>query len=568
MKAAFIRIGILALALGLNSSMIIDQRIEQLNRELDQLKKQGITSRFIDDETIELTQDWSGFRRIKTLREPDEKDIRAWIAKDTIPLLEIDPATIDTSQYTSWYTYWTTVPLSNSEGNPLMVGDLDHNGKPEVYGNFKDYTTDYMTQIYEVNGDGTVKMRYNYVPRRGSSVQITDVDKNGLQEVVFIFSDSSFFYEQPSLNRLPTQRKFAHAKGAAVGTYEWVTELDVDSAVDFLYRGTIPDSGINWRTVVAEYDPIVDNFQKVWSTQLWYPNSEGGIGGYDVGDYDGDGRMNFLASGLWGQVWVVENNGDNNYCVNWRDSIPFVNLFYQTSGDVDGDGKREFFVSATMSNGNWTIVYEADSNDHYSPTFLFHLLSGGSLDEPTLMTRDIDGDGKLEFIIFSGADLYFFKSDRDNSYVLWYLKKVNAKNSIQFYDFDQDGRKDFIISYSSFSSEGQLRFSADIYRAAGVTAVEENGGPVLFPHSVELFQNYPNPFNAQTTIRFELPRRVYVEVSVYDLLGKKLATLVSEEKDAGSYSVSWRAETYSSGIYVYQLRAGAGTLTRKLLLIK
>jgi hypothetical protein len=537
-------------------------------QELNNLEEQGVSYRFLDNETIELTQDWSGFKRVKTLHEPDEEIIRAWIAHNSIPLLEIDPATIDTSKYTGWYTFWTMVPLSNDFGYPLIVGDVNNNGMPDIYGDYRgDESLDFETRVYEVDTNGNAIRRFDYVPRRGCSVQLTDVDKNGLQEVVFLFGDSSFFYEQPSQNMLPTQSKFAHSEGAAVGTYEWVIELDADSAVDFLYRGTVPDSGIKWRTVVAEYDPIMNNFQKVWSTQLWYPNGEGGIGGYDVGDYDGDGRMNFLASGLWGQVWVVENTGDNNYCVNWIDSIPFVNLFYQTSGDVDADGNSEFFVSATMSNGNWTTVYEADSNDHYSPTFLFHLLSGGSLDEPTLMTRDIDGDGKLEFIIFSGAYLYFFKSDGDNSYALWYLKKVNAKTSVQFYDFNRDGRTDFIISWKRVNALGHLILSADIYTASGVTDVVDDHVPTL-PKEMQLQQNYPNPFNPKTNIRFRISDFGFVSLKIFDVFGREVTTLVSENKQPGEYVVEWNANDVSNGVYYYRLQAGTFTDVKKMLLLK
>jgi len=87
--------------------------------------------------------------------------------------------------------------------------------------------------------------------------------------------------------------------------------------------------------------------------------------------------MEFVDSELFGRVHLTENNENNSYVEVWRDSLPFVNLYYQTSGDGDNDGKNEFFVEATMSNGNWTTMYEADSNNHYSPKFLFHLISRG-----------------------------------------------------------------------------------------------------------------------------------------------------------------------------------------------
>jgi hypothetical protein len=322
------------------------------------------------------------------------------------------------------------VPLSNDVFGPLVLGDVNDNGRTDVYGIFKDYTTEFIARVYEIDSNGTVSPPlYNYLDG-GISHRLTDVNQNGLVEYVLQSIDTALFFEQQTPTSLPTQWIFSHIMfehPAAIGTRIHITNLDGDSFTDFLYRGTEADSthpnGWQYYTYVAEFNPSINNFQRVWQTQLWAPNGESGIGGYDVGDYDGDGRMDFLASGLWGQVWVVENIGDNTYQLAWTDTLPFVNVFYQTSGDVDNDGKREFFVGATMSNGNWTMVFEADSNNVYSPKFLFHLLSGGTGDEPTYLTTDVDGNGRLELVIMSGAYLYIFKSDADDSYYLWYLKR-------------------------------------------------------------------------------------------------------------------------------------------------
>jgi hypothetical protein len=546
---------------------------KNLTEELERLKQLGITCRFIDNQTIELEQEWGGFKRAKTLAQPTEADIKAFIQKYDIPLLEIDPALIDTNQYAGWYNYWTTVPLSNNFGDPLQVGDINNNGKAEVYGIYRQYYSwDWESHIYEVDTNGTITFLHRYIPRRGASMQFTDVDKNGLKEAVFRFGDSSFFYEQSTINELPINRKFAHAKyeypGTAIGTKETVINMDGDSLNDFVYRGSEWDSTHTFsvlKTYIAEYDPTLNNFKKVWSTKLWLPIGESGIGGYDVGDYDGDGYMEFLASGIWGQIWVVENNGDNSYGLIWKDSIPLVNLFYQTSGDVDNDGKREFFVGATMSNGNWTIMYEADSNNTYSPKFAFHLFSGGSLDEPTYMTVDIDNDNKLELVILSGADLYFFKSNEDNTYYLWYYKRFNAKESIQFYDFNSDGKKDYILSYS-LNNDGRIVLFADIYKATGISGIKNDND--MIPSQINLYQNYPNPFNSSTTIKYELLNKAFINITVYDVFGKKIIDLEKENKLPGKYEVKWNGIGYASGVYYYQLKTNNNFITKKMLLVK
>ena len=126
-------------------------KYENVTNELKQLRSKGIAYKFLNDTAIAIEQEWSGVKRVKTLSAPTEEAMRLWAIQQNIPMLEIDPTTIDTTIYTGRYTYWTTVPVSNGIGGPLLVGDLNRNGKPEVYGGFKDYTTDYMSHVYEVD---------------------------------------------------------------------------------------------------------------------------------------------------------------------------------------------------------------------------------------------------------------------------------------------------------------------------------------------------------------------------------------------------------------------------------
>jgi flagellar hook assembly protein FlgD len=80
--------------------------------------------------------------------------------------------------------------------------------------------------------------------------------------------------------------------------------------------------------------------------------------------------------------------------------------------------------------------------------------------------------------------------------------------------------------------------------------------------------NYPNPFNPNTVINYELPTTNIVELSIYNLLGQKVATLVSERKAAGDHQVEWDATGFSSGIYYYQIRAGEFQAVRKMILLR
>jgi hypothetical protein len=85
---------------------------------------------------------------------------------------------------------------------------------------------------------------------------------------------------------------------------------------------------------------------------------------------------------------------------------------------------------------------------------------------------------------------------------------------------------------------------------------------------IALSQNYPNPFNPTTRISFELPSSQFVKLSVFNMLGQEVSTLLQTEMNAGSHFVNFDASQLSSGVYVYRLEAGGQVITRKMTLVK
>jgi photosystem II stability/assembly factor-like uncharacterized protein len=83
-----------------------------------------------------------------------------------------------------------------------------------------------------------------------------------------------------------------------------------------------------------------------------------------------------------------------------------------------------------------------------------------------------------------------------------------------------------------------------------------------------LLQNFPNPFNPATTIRYTLPASGHVRLTIYDLLGREIATVINEEQDAGWKEAVWNAQQFSSGIYFYRLSSGGFTETKDMVLMK
>jgi hypothetical protein len=116
----------------------------------------------------------------------------------------------------------------------------------------------------------------------------------------------------------------------------------------------------------------------------------------------------------------------------------------------------------------------------------------------------------------------------------------------------------------------------DILQAARIrltdipTSVDEENS---LPVKLSLAQNYPNPFNARTSINYTIDKKCMVELTIYDILGRKINTLVSDTKLPGQYHMVWDGlnadgSTVSSGIYFYRLIAGDKAISKQMILIK
>ena len=91
---------------------------------------------------------------------------------------------------------------------------------------------------------------------------------------------------------------------------------------------------------------------------------------------------------------------------------------------------------------------------------------------------------------------------------------------------------------------------------------------IALPESFSLDRAYPNPFNPTTTLSFAIPVDSEVSISVYNLQGREVSTLIDANMDAGYHSVIWNADSYSSGVYFVKMVAGDFVNTQKLMLVK
>ena len=109
----------------------------------------------------------------------------------------------------------------------------------------------------------------------------------------------------------------------------------------------------------------------------------------------------------------------------------------------------------------------------------------------------------------------------------------------------------------------------DIYWEGGITGIgDDENSEAKNPGGFSLQNNYPDPFTSGTTISYSIPETTHVELTVYDISGRIIKTLVNNTQDAGSYSVNWNCENELPGLYFYKIKAGSFTEVKKCSLLR
>jgi hypothetical protein len=208
----------------------------------------------------------------------------------------------------------------------------------------------------------------------------------------------------------------------------------------------------------------------------------------------------------WGWNIVVDGNGSSFVIGTTRSAdFPTLNPYQMYQGEYDA------FVTMLSSSGN-TLAYS---------TFL------GGNDNEYGRGIAIDGDG--------------------NAYVIGRTEST---------DFPT------LNPYQTYQSE----WDVFVTKFGPVTGINENIS--ILPQTYQLLQNYPNPFNGSTCIYYNLPKGCHVNISIYDILGRRVADIVNGFRQPGHHQANWNASGYVSGIYFYKIEAGDYSETKKMILLK
>ncbi len=168
------------------------------------------------------------------------------------------------------------------------------------------------------------------------------------------------------------------------------------------------------------------------------------------------------------------------------------------------------------------------------------------------------------FVVNSSNGLSFLKAGENSVAVELHIFKNSTGLTFDSQFIDNKNRIHYKLgSEWSFEDSGKLP-DIQLYEKVS-TGVEMNEE---LPKEFVLFQNYPNPFNPKTIISYKLSTGSFVELKLFDLLGREIKTLVSENKLPGSYKVEFDASFLSSGMYLYQLKSGNSVQTKKMMVMK
>lgn len=172
-------------------------------------------------------------------------------------------------------------------------------------------------------------------------------------------------------------------------------------------------------------------------------------------------------------------------------------------------------------------------------------------------------------------NLYFKFEDLENIPVEWTLLLIDTHTGEQInirqqptYIFTHQGTHIKQKATSELSTRPKLMPKVNPKSTRFILQIDPGEDASNLPQTFTLSQNYPNPFNPETKIDFSLPIQGSVQLIVYDLLGRQIATLANAEFNAGKHTVRWNANNVATGIYIYRLVTQQGVFTKKMTLIK
>ncbi len=268
-------------------------------------------------------------------------------------------------------------------------------------------------------------------------------------------------------------------------------------------------------------------------------------------------------------VWIYNRNSDSAYTLDSTAYTPnfnrFTNITIAKQDNATGTGMSLNFSrssSDAIAGADWSSISGFEmSLTNYGRTEI-----GYSIDPLTGVRTNT-----------SITDIYLSGSRRDSTLTYFNFGTGTLTLADKKINVSSDASKDSMFTYTFNTGSATLTSVAVFSYSSTYPSSLPNVFPQItsneletefLPSTIELSQNYPNPFNPSTQIEFNLQQAGLVRLTVYDLLGREVKTLVNRGLSAGTHTFTFDANGLSSGVYFYRLDASGQTLTRKMTLLK
>lgn len=394
-----------------------------------------------------------------------------------------------------------------------------------------------------------------------------------------------------------------------------LADLDGDGDLDLTY-GTSDGTIKYYKNIGTKNAPSLQLFTDYFQVI----RTNGNAATVSLGDFDNDGDLDFISGDWLGGIQYFRNDGNAAHPNFTKATASFTSLDAGSYSvprfvDIDKDGDLDIVSGELLG----TVLLWINSNGSFTQnTTTFAGIDAGYRSAPAF--ADVDNDGDIDMLL--GAEdvsmLKFYINNGSNSFTVdnSYISGVTSKYAVSpaFVDLDKDGDHDLVLgsgfgeiyyyenigtpSSPSWKSNDQLFATAEVNQGAapGFADLDSDGKPdmivgeyngnftffknstatavtmesSLSPFDFMLSQNFPNPFNPATTITFSLhhdsPKRT--TLTIFDILGREITTLINEQLSSGTYSVIWNAQGFTSGLYFYRLQSGDFVMTKKMLLVQ
>jgi hypothetical protein len=310
-------------------------------------------------------------------------------------------------------------------------------------------------------------------------------------------------------------------------------------------------------TETTEYSPLTLNFSSGTFTSAF--------AGVNV--INAKHPQNSSVTHYINRYWTVTTNGIADFSCN-------ISCIY-TDADIQPGAEETKIYMRKYRDSKWSPlnIVNASTNELSGTVSSFSDFTGGEIDALPVELISFNASVKNNFVELTWTTAtevnnYGFEIERSDDNTTFsrfsFIRGYGNSNSMKHYSYKDENlpNGNYYYRLKQIDNDGSFSYSKVINVIVDIT-----------PNNFTLFQNYPNPFNPVTKIKYSVPSvealpATSVQLRIYDILGNEVATLVNEEQASGFYEVEFDGLKLSSGTYIYKIKVGNSSETKKMILSK